>query len=584
MAIQTDPRYATEANEVAMTMMTDHRRVPETILASTAVALFVGHALLGTRLSVSTHTFIFLSWYWLCLASGAYAVSKFLPAMNLSEITPLRITVRVLALLAATNSILYLIFARHAVDSVDLFYFLCESRDKLWGVDSWNDVASLHFPGVYVFWKSVLSVGGGSYSAVQWAVILLLAANALLTGGIVCRMTQQLSVGILSGVLYVVLSLRFEGLTGSREVLCTLPYLLGIWLWLELAEIRRRPLVGSIALGIGLGAALFCKQQAGLLAIGCLVVFFRRDLGSQFPFRMAAATFFVTALAAMIAFLVLILCQGNGLQPIVSGLQWAAQYEHENSWLINTVSQIRNDESFALMVAAALSGCALIPRNSGFSNHRDCRFLCWQLLLSAAATLPQYQARGYLHYTLLAVPAITIVFSVQLVSGWRLLLSWPKVWQLQGQVIIVLLLLLPLLYNGDRPILLDVTENPARLSTKQFPVPWHEEEAPGRQLQELSALIPPRSEICLIPSGRNAIYFFLSGINSGGYAFKEMTPEPQMDTHPPDFVILMPESSGWSKEYRPDEDSIGRLTKFIAAGYEKITTTKTVEVYRRPIK
>jgi hypothetical protein len=151
-------------------------------------------------------------------------------------------------------------------------------------------------------------------------------------------------------------------------------------------------------------------------------------------------------------------------------------------------------------------------------------------------------------------------------------------------VIIVLLFLLPLLYNGDRPILLDVTENPARLSTKQFPVPWHEEEAPGRQLQELSALIPPRSEIYLIPSGRNAIYFFLSGINSGGYAFKEMTPEPQMDTHPPDFVILMPESSDWSKEYQPDEDSIGRLTKFIAAGYEKITTTKTVEVYRRPIK
>jgi hypothetical protein len=268
----------------------------------------------------------------------------------------------------------------------------------------------------------------------------------------------------------------------------------------------------------------------------------------------------------------------------VSGLQWAAQYEHENSWLINTVSQIRNDESFALMVAAALFGCVLIPANSGLSNQGSYRFLCWQLLLSAAATLPQYQARGYLHYTLLAVPAVTIVFSVQLVSGWRLLLSWPKVWQLQGQVIIVLLFLLPLFYNGDRPILLDVTENPARLLTKQFPVPWHEEEASGRQLQELSALIPPRSEICLIPSGRNAIYFFLSGVNSGGYAFKEMTPEPQMDTHPPDFVILMPESSGWSKEYHPDEDSIGRLAEFIAAGYEKITTTKTVEVYRRPIK
>ena len=57
-----------------------------------------------------------------------------------------------------------------------------------------------------------------------------------------------------------------------------------------------------------------------------------------------------------------------------------------------------------------------------------------------------------------------------------------------------------------------------------------------------------------------------------------------MDTHPPDFVILMPESSDWSKEYHPDEDSIGRLAEFIAAGYEKISTTKTVEVYRRPIK
>jgi hypothetical protein len=564
-----------------MPIMTDHPRVPQIILASTMMALCFGHALLGTRLNVGTHTFIFLLWYWVCLASGAYAVSRLVPAQSLSEIKPLKITVQVLALLAATNSILYLIAARQAVDSVDLFYFLCESRDKLWGIDSWNDVASLHFPGVYVFWKSVLSVSGGSFAAVQWAATVLLAANALVTGFIVFRMTQHATIGVLSGVLYVALSLRYEGLTGSREILCTLPYLLGTWLWLEWTEIRRRPVAGSIALGIGLGAALFCKQQAGLLAMGCVVVLLRRDLGRQHSFRIAAGTFFVTAFAAMIAFLVLILCQGEGLQPIVSGLQWAAQYKHENSWLYNMLTQIRNDESFALMVAVALFGNALIPRLSGLSNHRDYRFLCWQLLLSAAATLPQYQARGYLHYTLLAIPAVTIVFSVQLVSAWRLL-SGPKAWQFQGQVIIVLLFLLPLLYNGDRPILLDVTENPARLLTKQFPVPWHEEDVPGRQLQELSTLIPPRSELYLIPSGRNAVYFFVSGINSGGYAFKEMTPAPQMDSHPPDFVILIPESSGWSQEYHFEEDSKQGLQEFISAGYEKITTTKTVEVYRRP--
>lgn len=566
-----------------MPIMTDHRRTPQIILASTMMALYIGHKLLGTRLTVSTHTFTFLLWYWLCLASGAYVVSRFLPARSLSEIKPLRITVQVLALFAATNSILYLIAARQAVDSVDLFYFLCESRDKLWGVDSWNDVASSHFPGVYVFWKSVLSVGGGSFAAVQWAAILLLAANALLTGVIVRRMTQQFSVGILSGVLYVVLSLRYEGLTGSRELLCTLPYLLGTWLWLELTEVRRRPLAGSIALGIGLGAALFCKQQSGLLAIGCVVVLFRRDLGNQHPFRTAAWAFLATAIAAMIAFLVLILFQGQGLKPIVSGLHWVAEYQHENSWMYNTLRQIRNDESFALLAVVALLGCALIPSNSEFSNQRNYRILCWQLLLSAAATLPQYQARGYLHYTLLPLPAVIIVFSVQLVSGWRLL-SGPRVWQLQGQVVIVLLFLLPLLYNGDRPILLDVTKSPSQLLTKQIPVPWHEEEVPRRQLQELSALIPPRSEIYLIPSGRDAIYFFLSGINSGGYAFKEMTPKPQLDTHPPDYVILMPESSSWAIEYHPDEDSTKMLSEFIAAGYEKITTTKTVEVYRRPIK
>ncbi len=566
-----------------MPIMTDHSRVPQVILVCTMMALCIGHATLATRLNVGTHTFIFLLWYWLCLASGAYAVSRFLAARSLSEIKLLRITVQVLALLAAANSILYLTVARHAVDSVDLFYFLCESRDKLWGINSWNDVASMHLPGVYVFWKFVLSASGGSFGAVQCAATLLLAANALLIGIIVGRMTRQLSMSILSGVLYVVLSLRYEGLTGSREILCTLPYLFGTWLWLELAENRKRLLAGSIALGIGLGTALFCKQQAGLLAIGCVVILFRRDLGSGHAFRTAAGMFSTTAFAALISFLVLILCQGQGLKPIVLALQWVAQYEHENSWFLNTLSQIRNDESFALLVAVTILGCVLIPANSGFSGQRDYRFLCWQLLISATATLPQYQARGYLHYTLMAIPAVTIVFSVQLVSAWRLI-SGPKGWQLHGQVIIVLLFLLPLLYNGDRPILLDVTENPARLLTKPLPLPWHEEEVPARQLQELSALIPSRSEIYLIPSGRNAVYFFLSGINSGGYAFKEMTPAPRINSHPPDYVILMPESSGWSMESRPEEGGSQRLQEFIDAGYEKITSTRTVEVYRRPTK
>ncbi len=565
-----------------MPIMTVHPRVPQIILASTMMALCIGHAVLGTRLNVGTHTFIFLLWYWICLASGAYAVSRLVPDRSLSELKPLRIAVKVLALLAAINTLLYLIVARQAVDSVDLFYFLCESRDKLWGIESWNDVASLHFPGVYVFWKSVFSVGGVSFASVQWAATSLLAANALLTGIISGRMTRQLSMGIFSGVLCVVLSLRYEGLTGSRELLCTLPYLLGTWLWLELTEIRRRPFAGAIMLGIGLGAALFCKQQAALLAIGCGVVLFRRDFDSKHPSRMAAGVFLVTAFAAIISFLVLILCQGEGLLPIVSGLQWAAQYEHENSWLLNTLSQIRNDESFALLVAVALFGCVVLPRNSK-SSDGSYRFLCWQLLLSAAVTVIQYQARGYLHYTLMAIPAVTIVFSVQWVAAWQML-SGPGVRSFQRQVVLVLLFLLPLLYNGDRPIFLDVTESPARLLTKQFPVPWHEEVAPARQLDELSALVPPRSEIYLIPSGRNAIYFFLSGINSGGYAFKEMTPAPQLDTHPPDFVIRMPDSSNWLKEYHNEADSSKRLREFIAAGYEKITTTETVEVYRRPVK
>ena len=186
--------------------MTDHPRVPQIILASTMMALCFGHALFGTRLNVGTHTFIFLLWYWVCLASGAYALSRLVPAQSFSEIKPLKITVQVLALLAATNSILYLIAARHAVDSVDLFYFLCESRDKLWGIDSWNNVASLHFPGVYVFWKSVLSVSGGSFAAVQWAATMLLAANALVTGFIVFRMTQHGTIGVLSGVLMLLVS------------------------------------------------------------------------------------------------------------------------------------------------------------------------------------------------------------------------------------------------------------------------------------------------------------------------------------------------------------------------------------------
>jgi len=550
-------------------------------IVSALVVMLLGHVLLKTRYEVGTHSLVFSGWYWFCMALGGFLLSVYRPGKSLSEVQELSTSAVGLAVYCVITSLAYLIEARRSVDSVDLFYFLCESRDMLWGEHPQNHLATFHFPGVYRFWGLILSLYGESYEAVQWAAVTLLAVNAALISIIVARMTSQIPVALLSGVLYLVVSLRYEGLTGSRELICTIPYLTGIWIWVEQGEIRRRINLAAFALGLGLGLALYFKQQAGLLSLGAVWLLERRESETGKSRIGQAASFLIAAVAAALIFLVLILAEGSGLTPLFRGLQWASEYKHEGSWTANMLIQIRNDESFALITFFALTGSlGSLFRISIFE--RKYRNLCLQIATAAAVTMIQYRVRGYLHYTLLAMPGIIIVFSIQFAAVWRSL-SGGKLLQIQCQVALVMLLLVPMLYNGQRSIKLDVTEWDRKQRNSSLPKAWHEEPETLSEINELKSLIPSRSEMEILPSGRNVIYFLLSGVNSGGYAFKEMTPETDFDHNPPEYVAVFRPNTPWDEESWKTSEAGRRLEKFILSGYKKQDTKTGVDVYRREL-
>lgn len=551
-------------------------------MAISWMVLLVGHLLLKTKYEIGTRPLMFCFWYWLCMAVGGFFLSRYRPGKSLREIPELGVSALSLAVFSMASSIAYLATARRSVDSVDLYYFICESRDKVWRILPENPTAAYHFPGVYRFWGLVLNLFGESYEAVQWTAVSLLVINALLISIIVGRTTRLIPMALLSGVLYLVLSLRYEGLTGSREPLCTIPFLTGILCWLELGEHRRKFYSAAVFLGFGFGLALYCKQQAGLLSLGAIVFLIRgyKNEGSSVV-RQAVSRLAVTAVAAVVVFLVLILFEGSGLAPLAKGLQWAAEYKHEGSWIANILTQIRNDESFMLItVFAGIGSLAALFE----SKHFDAtyRHFCWLLLTAAAVTIVQYRVRGYLHYTLLAIPGIVIVFSIQFAALWRSL-SGGRWWQVQSQIALILLLMVPMLYNGQRQVMLDVTDTNWKQHSSTVPVPWHEEPETVRKIDALKAVIPPQSEIEIVPSGRNSVYFLLSCINPGGYAFKEMTPETDFTRHPPEFVVVIPPETAWDEESWKLSGADRRLKEFAQRGYERLDTKSDFLLYQRPL-
>lgn len=436
---------------------------------------------------------------------------------------------------ALVTACLYLVRIRPFIGDVDLFYYLCNARDMNNHSLTSNDCYS-YFPGVYSFWRTVMLTVGQRLEAIQWTYLLVIVANVLLVAAIVWRHSRCLASSLFAGSWLLVLASRFQATAGETELLATIPLLIAVLYW------SGQPLRGSrgwrysLALGIGLALTLYAKQQAGLLSLGALALLLSyrwRSKADQHQFRLLIAI----PVIAVVLFLVAILLEGAGWQPLQIGLATVADYEKEGSWWFNLYVQLRRDETAgmaALFSGLVLAGC-LWRKNSRSTKSLEVILF---LAIGALCTLWQLRSRAYHHYMLLAAPGL-VISSV---------LLWREVFpaRVEGQrktallrSALILLIFVPFLRDAGIRESFTVWRVPrsTNFAPRQL---WHQQSPVAKDLQQLPG--SPGETLYVIPSRHNSVYFVLQAQTSSprGYRFKQLPlAETDWSVHS-DVLLLKP--------------------------------------------
>ena len=208
----------------------------------------------------------------------------------------------------------------------------------LYARDLANEVPSVsldrdgYLPGVYIFWRFALWATGGSVGRVGWVYLALLALNAILTAVVLCvrRSPRVLLSWAAFGTWRPLPGTR--GSDGLTEPIATAPLLLGLAIW------AGRPLRGdggtrrALALGAGIGLALYVKQPAGLLALGALALIADNVRNPSRPPH-AWSLLIALPVVAGLLFLTAVLGEGAGLLPLRIALRLLPIYVH--AWAEN---------------------------------------------------------------------------------------------------------------------------------------------------------------------------------------------------------------------------------------------------------
>ena len=410
------------------------------------------------------------------------------------------------AIVEATH---YLVVAHPVIGGLDFFYYVCTARDNLYEVAGASLSRYGYFPGGYRFWEAVLGLFGEQLATLQYAVAGVLAANAALVGAIVVRAANRVPAGMLAGLLYVALASRFEGLEGTTEPIATLFALLGVLAW------GGRPLRGpagwrrAVLLGVGLGLAVWAKQQGGIVAIGALALLVtnalvRRDERSAWV-QMAAVP-----LVAALVLLGAVLLEGHGLIPLRIGLGAVGQYEVVGSFGGNVRALIGRAGVagwLALIALVLWSATAAIPRLRHIHAEPWVAIVSFSLIASLA-TLAQFSKRPYLHYALLAAPFLSIAITLVCVRIWQA----AAVRKPQAASLVALalagVLAMPMVGSmGSQGFfqIWPLTWNP-RVAHE---TPWHLLPDVAPDVRSIGALVTPGEDLLVVPPRRNVLHFLL---------------------------------------------------------------------------
>ncbi len=416
----------------------------------------------------------------------------------------------------------YLQRSRPFIGGVDFFFFLCNARDMLADPQVVAPNAYRYFPGAYAFWRTVMWSEGGDLGGLQNAYVAVLIANGVLCSAVVFRLTRKMAAGVFAAVWYLVVCSRFQGLTGVVEPLATVPFLVGLLCWGGVPLRGVGGMLRAIALGAGLGGALLCKQQAGLLSLGAvwLLLSWRLVEPSRRHWLLALGLLPLTAASVL---LVGILAEGRGWLPLQQALNMLTTYPAEGSWVRNLYVQLRGDESLA--VVGLMVGLGVVAILFSAPRRRQLVGTPWlevvgYCLVASVATLLQFRTRPYGHYMLLAVPALvvaSVTLAVKTIPDYvRKGRFQPLRWGL-----LLVAAAVPLANTAGNPRTLHVWR--LRLPADYYPqLLWHQQPRVAADLRRLRRHVQPGQTLYVLPPRHNAAHFLLQTRSPApwGYSFQ----------------------------------------------------------------
>jgi hypothetical protein len=469
-----------------------------------------------------------------------------------------------------------LLAARPLIEGVDLFYYLCVARDLADGVQT-SAVRHFYFPGVYRFWQAVFAVAGRSLPAIQFAYVALLAANALATAAVVWRGAGRAEPAALAGLWYLALCVPLEAYAGVTEPLATLPVLMGMAAWAGEPLAGLWGLARAIALGVGLGIAVYAKQLGGLLALGALALPMM-NLGAPPERRHQWGYMAAVPVIALLVLLVGIAAEGEGLAPLRLGLDALSSYPAKGTFGINLLWLMKHAPLLALFTLGTLALFALFALEPGWRPLLGERWaaLAGFGLLAGLFALSQYTKRAYLHYALLAAPLLIASVTLTATALIRRLPARASGWPESALVAAVAVWLL-------------VIQRTTLLEPNIFvePSSWRTQPEIAADLWDLKRALRPGEDMLILPPRRNEIHFLLgtrSRSFSPGYSWapgsglvEEALRKPDLDA-----VLVIRKHLDQSDNEAWRGLSCGRAVAGLgSAGFAPVLTLRATTLFRR---
>lgn len=402
-----------------------------------------------------------------------------------------------------------------SIGGVDFFYYICTSRDQLLNVPNQSLGRYFYFPGVFFMWSSLMRVVGFDLAFLQGAYIAALMTNIFLVGTIVFVITRTFWISLCTSTLYLFSAVYTEGVEGCTEIFCTIPFLLGIILWVSIIE-RGHRYCAMIVLGMLSAGALFLKQQAGLLLVGGLG-FIPLLLSKNTTIRLGISQLFAASVTFIGSLLALFHLEGGGFSGLLYGLQGIKGYEQESSFYGN-IQNLRPFFPLGGFVLVALVLWTLSIWRVKLLSSRDAILfsILGVCLIGGAATLYQFKTRGYLHYALLTDPSLAIVCSLVLFLLLRSITHAQDLFRVFIGVMGLLLCGGPLVYFWDQT-------QPIRTSTQSL---YQRQTAVEimEPYREVCLNVAPSSELFIFPPRRNIIHWSCQTKSTawvGGYGWAD---------------------------------------------------------------